>query len=863
MAIKMWLLTIVLSVTPLTAMCGIGASVNYDPKTTAAIGAAFEAQQILEDANLTSLDSISKSYTRASVALAGIWYTKRLEYRALTHPGIFGSDETRHYQRIKELVAYKIIPKIYSVTGLCLEHPHQAYIWGPYIYKICNDIYQYCMEYECLVTNGQLSFRDINFPKFKEELEELFNLEKFGNIDWKSLVTCFSDFNVKDLGGYNPDSLKSIFSGDLDKVAQVGEDILRSGGNALDSAWANRTAIGQIFSSKKDTMMQAVQKFAGVYQMFQDSMNVKSILSRVTSTIDSSSVMNLFKFRPYNIDSFKINYTPQAEEEQFYRQRYAIVNKAVSRYETTTEVVCDYSPNRKNLQGEWVTVGGSPREIDKERALRISGSYSGWPLEFVQELNNKFDLTSPVESDHDQYNYITELVSIGFVAGNWIAYKIRVEKTHYNVLTQGQTVYEKVLDTKNTKREVFLKDISLKLAEFQANDPNGKYEIVKDEPIYYISTSEKQMKGVYSVSFIANCKDGTTLGEGSFTTKVSWHHSPLNEDSKRYVMRTSISDSNTDLQDADNKIQEMKTQVYSLKNQIALLEDEINEMYVQKNLGNTRISYEDIRKKNNELSKLKEELSQLEADLKALQQARDEMYQEYANEEDDYDGIPSIMRNYELMYGLQWEDAGSWSGYTFTRKAYMPNARAHVKFVAKLSKVRGEKWFLFIRIGRSILKVDYQLLSEVESSDVIETMQLSSSMSDKVRADKVNEKMYELMEEYPNCTINVEYETPRTIEEEAEDYTVHMLWYSDRLRLAIEIEQRLTKIYSQLVLCEKWLHTNRSLKKYLVSKALEPLARSRRTTFTNKSLNGWLLAARMGSGVSTGYEQEEEKEKGK
>ncbi len=74
------------------------------------------------------------------VATAGIFAAKFLERKAFTDLGIWSSStENYYYRRIHNMVANKIMPKIWTVAGMMLKSPQTALYWGSYLMKICAD----------------------------------------------------------------------------------------------------------------------------------------------------------------------------------------------------------------------------------------------------------------------------------------------------------------------------------------------------------------------------------------------------------------------------------------------------------------------------------------------------------------------------------------------------------------------------------------------------------------------------------------------------------------------------------------------------------------------------------------------------
>ena len=64
---------------------------------------------------------------------------------------------------------------------------------------------------------------------------------------------------------------------------------------------------------------------------------------------------------------------------------------------------------------------------------------------------------------------------------------------------------------------------------------------------------------------------------------------------------------------------------------------------------------------------------------------------------DDYYRIPAIMNDCKSAYNMTWQGEGTWSGYTYIRKATMPNINGIITFKATLKIARKPKYFLGIK----------------------------------------------------------------------------------------------------------------------------------------------------------------------
>ena len=149
--------------------------VNYDKKTVAAMAAAYATETATEAYYTEQVKDILDKYSAAEVAAAGIFMSKFLDRKALTELGIWSDGtENYYYRRIYNLVSAKIMPKIWTVAGQMLHSPQTALYWGSYLMKVCAEIKALCMQFESVVTNGTLSFRDVVFLELDPRFAPLF-----------------------------------------------------------------------------------------------------------------------------------------------------------------------------------------------------------------------------------------------------------------------------------------------------------------------------------------------------------------------------------------------------------------------------------------------------------------------------------------------------------------------------------------------------------------------------------------------------------------------------------------------------------------------------------------------------------------
>ena len=211
------------------------------------------------------------------------------------------------------------------------------------------------------------------------------------------------------------------------------------------------------------------------------------------------------------------------------------------------------------------------------------------------------------------------------------------------------------------------------------------------------------------------------------------------------------------------------------------------------------------------------------------------------------------MQDCKSAYNLSWNDGGSWNGNTFTRTASMPNINGVITFKATISIARKPKYFLGIKIHRAIVQITWSLTTEYSDTQVVAVLDLDPDKSAQEKADEVNAKLAEVARSYPECDTSVEYAKSEPVATDDTDDTYHLLWSSDRLEIARDIDTRLTKIYADLVSLEKMMHYKHSIIDML--RAAAPYIndeQGRRLTLIEQCRKRWLRYA-ANSAHSDGY----------
>lgn len=774
-------------------------SVNFDAKTVAAMVAAYGTGTVAEAYYDEQVQNILKHYKASEVATAGIFASKFLERKALTDLGIWSSaTENYYYRRIYHLVAHKIIPKTWIVAKLMLRSPQTALHWCSYLMKVCDDTKSLCMQFESVVTNSTLSFSDIAFLEINEEIASILKLSEIGNVDWQRL---FDDIS-KVPGNFTKENLKA----DLDKLYRMGAGLATSGITNIGNALLQQNSFHELMNGKASKVIDIYEHYNGLFEQLENNAG-QTILGIVGG---EENVAGLFKFSDYNLTSWITDYLDETAGN-YYTQRWYI-----ARRDRGSVSLCDYYPptdDKSILEGgEWTRFKTSdpnfyPNASQKEQALSNSERYSGWSRNRVQQLNNANDGFS-YTINYYQSSYI--ISRGGKQTKKAYAYEIHVTKSWNN----EEIVYEDVFDSYSMDLNTFKAQLNAHLSEFNDNEDGYVYYIASDSRNYYQATNEEKLKGCETVTISVTCSDGATLGQGTTQYKCRKCGSTLNAHSKKCAMKTTAESEELDLSELDAMQREADNKVYALQSQISALEKE-NESLI-KQIANA--SVEDavpLRQKYNEnkaeIDRLKPELAAWQQKQKEIAQAKEEAKSDNDVQTDDYYRIPAIMQDCKTAYNITWQDNGSWNGYTYVRKGTIPNINGIITFKATLKIARKPKYFLGIKIHRAILQISWDLTTEYSDTHVVEVITLDPDMSDKEKTKLVNDRIAEIAKAYPKCKITTEYARTAPQEDTKTNDVYHLLWSSDRLEIAREVDSRLTKIYADLVSLEKMMHYRRSI----------------------------------------------------
>ena len=662
-------------------------SINIDLKTAAAMQAAYSAGAVGEAFYNEQLKSILEHYRGAETAAAGIFSSEYLKRRALTDLGIWESaSENWYYRRIYNLVAARIMPKVWTVAGMMIRSPHNALYWGSYLLKVCDETKALCMQFESVVTNSTLTFGDVVFLQIKEEIAQVFRLSTLGGVDFKAVLDGFADIG---------DNLtKEDLKEDLDQLYRKGTAILTAGAGNLAESILQTSNFNDLFEGRIGAAIDIVENYQALFE---------SLKSDAGGTLyalmgGDAAVADLFDTSGYNISEWADDYARELMG-QYYRQR-------------------------------WYIRGPSG------------------------------------------------------------------------------TVYEEVFDSYTMEMNAFMARMNAKLSSFNDNEEGIVYTLESDGKNYYQTTDAQRIHGVEAAAISVTCSGGATLSEGSTQYKCGTCGKTLSAHTKECAMRSSVTDGSLDTSelesmkaDAQGEIDALNSQILSLQQRNAELLRQISEASIE----DAAVLRQEYNANKDRIEELQAQLRAAQEKLKDIETALEDAYSGDDVSTDDYHRIPAIMSELQASFGLIWQGEGSWSGYTFTRKATMSSLRGQVTFKAKFSIARKPKYFLGIKILRAIVRIDWELTAEFSDTHVAAVVKLDPSASDSEKAATVNAKVSEIARQYPDCTVTVEYMRSAPVQEDTTDDKWHLLWSSDRLEIAREVESRLTKIYADLISLEKMM----------------------------------------------------------
>lgn len=839
-------------------------SVNIDKVTAAAMSAAYETQALEEGNTASNINRILDHYHSAGLASAGIFQSMKKLRDARRNPGLFASEENYYYQRIFRLVKDGIMPKFITVAGKMLKQPDNAIHWGTYLLKTTTNVENLCKQFEVVVTNGRRSFKDIRFLVLNEDLQKIFDLTRLGEVDWKSLLGKLGEFGT----GITQEEIAEDYK-------NLGSIIAQAGKAAYDSNLESASKIGRIFKAKPKEIANLYESFKDHYESFKDASNIKELLFAVVGEGNEDAVDKLFQTSDYNLTGYISSYIKELQG-QYYTQRWYIF-----KHDSGTEVKCEYDPSGyaeyddAGWKEAWhVHASGKKREAyekvpcyktltpneDKEVKDKLF-QLTEWNADKCQEYNqahpgHQCTILYTRKHEDRKRHYEGGLFKHSYDERYCFnSYKVKVTDT-WDI---REEIYEETFDSQTMDKTTFIQKMKARLnglidenEKFLADHPTISIEMGSDNPRYYTMADEKKMEGCNSVSFIAQCDDGATLGEGSFNwkengsqgNKLEWpkskdfamSNSPTADDGSKPLLQKQ--------KEFSDEVNALKSEIKGNDTKMRNLITRINQAKMNKNIPLVDKLQGEYDALSDENAHLKEQLREAEGKLSQADDALDKYYQDMSDNLDGPYRIPSNMASLASMYQIQWLDEGEWvqgsNAYVFVRHGYCADARTNVTYTASLKLSRKPIYALGVRIHRAVLSVDFKLTSSSSSENVIEVMKLNMNQTEKLRAEEVNMRLKQWLEDLPNCSVTVKYHYASNLNDEDDDKDgIHLLFAADRLQVARYVEQELTKIFAQLVLIEKVMTQRECILDFLRRQIFDVVSRSGRNGIAEYALRRW------------------------
>ena len=821
-------------------------SVNVDPQTIAAMSEAFAVESANEAVNNENLQKIADAYKAASIASSGIFAAKYLDRKALTDITPWkNKDENYYYKRIYKLVRNRIIPKTITVASMLMKDPSTAIYWGGYLLKICDDVKSLCQQFESIVTNSSLSFKDIAFLEIKDELAQIFDLQKLGDVDWKVI---FDDLSSQVEGAFSSENIKS----DLDVLLNKGVGLATAGVNNAIQEISTASIFSDTFEGSLSKVTNVVNTYKDLYDQYKNHTGEK-LLSLIGG---EAAVENLFNISDYNMTRWITDYASSANGD-YYTLEVSIV-RSYDELETLYEF--HPSQNINVITGSLVGLDTWNSISEKGKAERLAlaqdfvlecvSDQSGWSLSKINELNAS------------QSDYVYSIVTTPYINTTDIV----EDGTHYvylscdvKVIRNGgkkEVVYSEVYDSYSMDWNSFIntiqkrRDIYDDLAGADGTEDaeahSYAYTLVYGEKHYYQASDEKRLAGTSMVTIKAHCSGGSDIASGSTSYKCSECGSSVSAHTRQCVMATTLTgEQGVDVSSLQTQLTEAENLIVSIKSQLSALQARQSEI---SNLLKETTSTEEVDALQAEFQSNKSQIASLQQQLSETQQkvndtnaAIKEANESESVQTDDYHRIPHIMNELQTNFNLSWKDAGSWNGNSFVRTATMGGLDGVITFTADVSIIRKPKYFLGIKIHRAIVGISWKLQGNYSETTILETIKFDNSSDDQSsRSKQVNERLSYWAQQYPECDIKLDYLEETPPEDDTSD-VYHLLWASDRLEIARSIMARLANIYTGLVHLEKYLHYKHDIIDWLkdLSAPVNPY-QGRRSSTIQRSHRRWM-----------------------
>lgn len=853
-----------LLLTVLSVRAGYAASwvsINHDKKTIGMMVGALYAENMTEKKSNEALKEILSNYKSAAIASTGIYLKEYMEHKAMSDPTSYftSSKEYFYYRHIFD-TAVGIGKSVSQLSPYLVKSPEKIFYWGTYMFQTCDETIELCKLFQSVCTNGKLGFEGIRFRELAPDLKKFVNPVK---MDLKNYEEKLNDLtSTKGLEDLNESDLQEA----LYDVAQAGVSIAASGWHGVDDLALNLNPHSRIVKALKMKYTDAVYLYEGfreTREQMQRLANINAIKNTIRNLIEVNGhevADRIFHIADYNVNTYMADYVKN-ESDGYFTQRYYIYSE-----DSGTKVLCNYSPkpdaDRDKPWVGWLHFISPEDKVvchimtpsEDAAARSTSERLSGWSQASVDKYNvehpgHNATITYTLLHENLEESYKHFLGKTHTKRHCFYGYAIKV----VDIWNTKNVVYDAVFDSRTMNKQVFEEQMKMKLAELNSEGDESVYKIGYDDPVPYQSASPSELAQASTATFTLDCQSGEKLASSSLQWKENGNQGKsLTPSSINFAMETELdlSSMKKDLNAMDRLIEENAQAMRQKNQEIAALNIEYKTTFTlmqEESRRGNYTKYQELRKQlkelDNKIQSLKKQYSDLEVESSTLKNKRDELKNDYDDTTDGGNRLPAIMKSLESAFGLTWKGDGQWdtsdgSCYRYTRKANYRNL-GELTFKAELTLYSGPKHFIGIRIHRAKLNIDWKLTNENPHSDVVEVMQLNKEWSDKEKADKVNERISYWLQSNPNCTCRVEYNKENKDSLNDVDDAAHLLWVSDRLAIASEIDSRLSKIYSDLQFLLGYYKVKSSIKDFLKQQIISVVSVNAKSTLALDCLERW------------------------
>lgn len=859
-------------------------SINIDKVTTAAMTGALLEEHLAEKKSNEAANHILKKYVASAVASSGICFKEYMEFKALSDPTSFftSNKEYFYYQHI-----YKTAKDIGILTSklapYLIRRPEKIFYWGTYMFQTLNETIELCKIFQSVCTNGKLGFEKLRFRQLAPDLMKYINPAKD---DFQGYKQSFSNLiSTEGLDSLTNNDVKEA----LQDLANVGSSFASSGWNMednyhylinpntdlngkLDNFIYNLNPRSKILSALKMKYSAAKYLYEG-YKETKETIEKLSQGENLKNTIRNLILVNghevadrIFHIADYNVNTYMADYVKKSSEG-FYTQRYYIYSVSNVKKEIYRNPKAKIL-SEANYKASGITIKKGPftreqvtrvqknwTKEQQDAALKRAEEVTGWSQSKVDNYNN----THPGH----HYKFIAQLNSLSKTKqeGNqWyfyvlLMYRIRIEDDY----VAKNEIYEEVYDSRTMNKAAFEEKLKTRLLEFNDHEEGEKYKIGSDEPVPYEGADPEQLANANAVTITRDCMHGDTLANSSLSWKENGKQGKqLDGRSIEFAMASNIQGGTLqeDIKGIENLINQNKQEMEPLKKSKQDLLSQNKDLYNQMSYESQRhnyVKYQELHRKYEENDKkiegLDKEIDKLIQHEVELKEKLQELKKDYDGVEDDANRLPSIKKSLESAFGINWVDEGHWDTSDPERYVYTCKGKykelGEVTFKAALTLVKKPQKLLGIRIHRAIMRIEWALTNEGSHSEVVEVVKIDSTWTAAKKKDEVNQHLSFWLSNSPNCTCKLEYQNQEKDTLDVPETAAHLLWVSDRLAVASDVDARLTKIANSLNFLLQYYQIQTSIKDLLKEQIISVLDVRAKSALSVDCLEKWRKANNM------------------